>query len=49
MVESGTPPHTGPLHDGTRFLIHDSPEGHDLVQVKVLKPERNGRLRRFSP
>ncbi len=33
------------LHHGTRLQVGDGGEGHELRQMKLLKAERNGRLR----
>lgn len=45
MVELGVQSHPESLHDGTRFLVGDSGEGHEFYQMKLLKAERDGRLR----
>lgn len=45
MVEFGVKPPPEPLHDVTGFLICDSGEGPEFFQMKLLKAERDGRLR----
>ena len=45
MVELGVELHPEALHHGTRLQVGDGGEGHELRQMKLLKAERNGRLR----